>query len=139
MAAGCLSGTPPDISFGSSDSSYSEEGDLAKLAQVYKDLAAQALSVAKSPGALESKVATPIGEMPGSMFLGGCCMDNIIHCWDLAKATGQDTKLDPQAVEASYRMFVPEAFDQGRVAGLIGSVEASADEGMAASVFSHHD
>lgn len=120
IAAGCLSGNPPNIPFGASASSYSGESDLTKLAKIYKELAAEALATAKSPGALESKVITPIGEMPGSMFLGGCCMDNIIHCWDLAKATGQDTKLDPQAVEVSYQMFVPDAFDQGRAAGLIG-------------------
>jgi len=47
-------------------------------------------------------------------------MDNIIHCWDLAKATGQDTRLDPQAVEVSYQMFVPDAMDQGRDVGFIG-------------------
>ena len=47
-------------------------------------------------------------------------MDNIIHCWDLAKATGQDTKLDPQAVEVSYQMFVHDALDQGRTSGFIG-------------------
>ena len=120
MAAGCLSGNPPNIPFGSSISSYTQEGDLAKLAQVYRELTAKALSVAKSPGALEGKVATPIGKMPGSMFLSACCMDNIIHCWDLAKATGQDTRLDPQAVEVSYQMFVPDAMDQGRPVGFIG-------------------
>ena len=120
MVSGCLSANPPDIPFGSSGSSYTDEGDLAKLAQVYKELTAKALLVAKSPGALEAKVATPIGEMPGSMFLGASCMDNIIHCWDLAKATGQDIRLDPQAVEISYQMFVPEAMDQGRAAGFIG-------------------
>ena len=47
-------------------------------------------------------------------------MDNLIHCWDLAKATGQDTGLDPQVVDVSYQMFVPDAMDQGRAAGLIG-------------------
>lgn len=120
IASGCLSGTPPDIPFGSSTSSYTEERDLAKLAQIYKELIAKALLVAKSPGALDGRVTTPIDEMPGSMFLGGCCMDNIIHCWDLAKATGQNTRMDPQAVEMSYQMFVPDAMDQGRVAGFIG-------------------
>ena len=120
IAAGCLSGNPPNIPFGASASSYSGESDLTKLAKIYKELASKALSAAKSPGALEGKVVTPIGEMPGGMFLGGCCMDNIIHCWDLAKATGQDTKLDPQAVEVSYQMFVPDALDQGRTSGFIG-------------------
>ena len=72
IAAGCLSGNPPNIPFGASASSSSGESDLTKLAKIYKELASKALSAAKSPGALGGKVVTPIGEMPGGMFLGGC-------------------------------------------------------------------
>ena len=120
LLSGCLSGRPPDIAFGSTTSSYSGESDLSKLTQAYEELVRQVLAVAKGPGALESKVTTPIGEMPESVFLAASCMDNLIHCWDLAKATGQDTRLDPQVVDVSYQMFVPDAMDQGRAAGLIG-------------------
>ena len=111
LLSGCLSGRPPDIAFGSTNSSYSGESDLSKLTQAYKDLVRQALAVAKGPGALGSKVTTPIGEMPGSVFLAASWMDILIHCWDLAKATAQDTRLDPQVVDISYQLFVPDAME----------------------------
>jgi uncharacterized protein (TIGR03086 family) len=47
-------------------------------------------------------------------------MDVLIHSWDLARATGQDERLDPALVEACTAMFVPEMPIRGREAGIVG-------------------
>jgi uncharacterized protein (TIGR03086 family) len=50
----------------------------------------------------------------------GTFMDQLVHTWDLATATGQDTSLDPELVEACIAMFLPEMPERGRAGGLIG-------------------
>jgi uncharacterized protein (TIGR03086 family) len=44
------------------------------------------------------RVATlPIGEVPGQVVLGLALTDAVVHGWDLAVATGQDTAIDALA------------------------------------------
>lgn len=38
----------------------------------------------------------------------GSFMDTLIHTWDLAKATGQNTDMDPALAEACYAAFAPQ-------------------------------
>ena len=66
------------------------------------------LELARAPGAVDKTVQTPFGEMPGGAFMGLFPIwDVLIHGWDLAKATGQDTKLDPVLVEATAATLIP--------------------------------
>ncbi len=58
-----------------------------------------ALTALKSPGGLDKKVQGRQGEVPAAQVMSGACMDVTVHTWDLAKATGQDTRLDPAVVE----------------------------------------
>lgn len=48
------------------------------------------------PGALEKMVKLPWGEFPGAAFMGLSTTDAFTHAWDLAKATGQNTDLNPE-------------------------------------------
>ena len=48
-----------------------------------------ALDVLRRPGALERRVTTPYGEWTGSFLLELLIQDEVVHGWDLAKATGQ--------------------------------------------------
>ena len=57
------------------------------------------LTAVRSPGGLDKKVQGRQGEVPAVQMLSGACMDLAVHTWDLAKATGQDTELDPGVVE----------------------------------------
>ncbi len=57
------------------------------------------LKAVKSPAGLEKKVQGRQGEVPAAQVLGGACMDLTVHTWDLATATGQDTKLALEVVE----------------------------------------
>jgi len=57
------------------------------------------VAAAKAPGGLEKKVQGRQGEVPAGQMLNIGIMDVSLHTWDLAKATGQDTTLDPRVVE----------------------------------------
>ena len=103
-------------------SSPSVESDIAKLGASYKALVAEVLQEASKPSTLEAKVPTPAGEMSGDQFIGILFLDNLVHTWDLAKATGQDTNLDPALTEVCYNMFVPGLVDMGREHGAFGPV-----------------
>jgi uncharacterized protein (TIGR03086 family) len=52
-----------------------------------------------APGALERTYAVPWGETPGGLLAWILFADLVIHAWDLAKATGQSTSLDPALCE----------------------------------------
>ena len=49
----------------------------------------------------DTKVSLPIGEVPASWMVGQHISDLVVHGWDLAKATGQSTDLDPELGERS--------------------------------------
>ena len=64
-----------------------------------------------TPGALEKTVKLPFGEFPGAAFMGLATTDTFQHGWDLAKATGQDTDLDPElAGQLLAAAGIPDAF-----------------------------
>ena len=65
------------------------------------------------PSVLGRPVKMPFGEMPGGMVIGLFTNDAFVHAWDLARATGQSTDLDPQfaqGVMAAVRGFVTDDF-----------------------------
>lgn len=93
---------------------------LAQLAAGYRSAVAQVLAKAASPGALEAQVVTPAGEMSAAQFMGILALDHLVHTWDLAKATGQNTRLDPALTETCYGMFVPGLIDIARPHGAFG-------------------
>jgi uncharacterized protein (TIGR03086 family) len=51
-------------------------------------------------------------------------MDNLVHTWDLATATGQDRHLDDELVEACVAMFLPDMPERGRAGGIVGRAVA---------------
>ncbi len=74
---------------------------------------AACLAAFSEPGALEKMLTLPWGSMPGGAFMGLASTDTFVHAWDLAKATGQSTDLDPelaaQLLEGS-RASIQDAF-----------------------------
>lgn len=93
--ASSLSGTPPAKTKGSLPSFDAGVAAISKAA--------------RAAGVLEKKIKGPMGEMPGQVFLMIGLSDTLIHGWDLAKATGQDTKLDPKNVEVVYGFMKMQA------------------------------
>jgi uncharacterized protein (TIGR03086 family) len=48
-----------------------------------------------APGALETIIRLPFGEFPCARYLTLATTDTFVHGWDLAKATGQPSALEP--------------------------------------------
>ena len=121
FTAGCITGNVPDIRPNEAESSYQGEADVAILIRAYHTAVDRALELAASPGALDRTAMTPFGEMPVARIMMGTVMDQLVHCWDLARSTGQDTALDSGMVEFAYGMLVSGGFaDMGRQAGFVG-------------------
>lgn len=73
------------------------------------------------PGALDRRCVSPLGfEWPVGEAVAGTFMDVLIHTHDLARATQQDERLDPDLVEACVAMFLPDMPERGREAGIVG-------------------
>ena len=49
-----------------------------------------------APGAMDKIMEMPFGGMPGSVCVWIAAGDIFTHGWDLAKATGQPSDLDPE-------------------------------------------
>ena len=63
--------------------------------------AAGAHAVFASEDGMSRMFELPFGTMPGAAFVGLRASDVFMHAWDLAKATGQSSDLDPElAAEA---------------------------------------
>jgi uncharacterized protein (TIGR03086 family) len=120
------------------------EGDLmGDNASAWPGLLASAIEEAHAavarPGALERTVHLSFGDVPGQEYVIQLTADLAIHAWDLARATGQDQALDPDAVtlllpwtEANADLVAgsgvfgsridagPDAPDDVRLLGLLG-------------------
>jgi uncharacterized protein (TIGR03086 family) len=62
----------------------------------------------RMPGAMEAPCAVSYGPVPGEVYAGHRFLDVLIHGWDVAQATGQDTTLAPQLVEACWAVVEPQ-------------------------------
>jgi uncharacterized protein (TIGR03086 family) len=89
----------------------------------YDSSATSAAATFEAPGALESPCAVSYGPIPGSTYAGHRFIDVLIHGWDLAVATGQDTTLDPELVDAAYEILQSDA-DMVRASGMFGEDRA---------------
>lgn len=104
------------------------EGDLLgdDPAATFRTAADEALAAFRAdPSVMGRTVSMPWGDMPGGMIVGLFTSDGYTHAWDLAKATGQSTDLDPELGEqvlASVQQFVtadmrtPGFFDEEKPA-----------------------
>jgi uncharacterized protein (TIGR03086 family) len=61
---------------------------------------------------LDAAVSVPWGQVPGRAALAGYVQEVVMHGWDLATATGQQTELDPELAEFAlafaHRALPPE-------------------------------
>ena len=85
------------------------------------DRSAEAAAAAfEAPGALEAPCAVSYGPVPGSVYAEHRFIDVLIHGWDLAKATGQDTRIDPTLTAASLKVLAPQ-IDVLQASGAFGT------------------
>jgi uncharacterized protein (TIGR03086 family) len=57
--------------------------------------ATRAVSAFRAEGAMDKMMTLPFGQLPGAVFVNIAATDTFTHGWDLAKATGQSTNLEP--------------------------------------------
>jgi len=82
-------------------------GDDALAA--YDESARAAQGAFGAPGAMQAACAVSYGPVPGAVYSGHRLIDVFIHGWDVAVATGQDTTLDPELVDACWAVVKPQA------------------------------
>ncbi|MCE2500435.1 MAG: TIGR03086 family protein [Dehalococcoidia bacterium] len=129
--AGCMAGSPPDRNPMEADSSLTGQRDISALTDAYRKEAERLLRLAREPDALDRVVPSPFGEMPAARFVVGTVLDQTIHCWDLAKATGQDIALPAELVEYAMPVLMGGFAEGGRAMGVVGP-EVAVPEGASA-------
>src|SRR6185503_6580845 len=67
--------------------------------------AAGAKAAMISPGAMERVAPTPMGEQPGAFIVHMRVNELIVHSWDLAKATGQSTDIEPELADQALAQW----------------------------------
>src|SRR5712692_1867957 len=107
------------------------DGDVlgADPLDAYDRSAEAAAAAFEAPGALDAPCAVSYGPVPGSVYAGHRFIDVLIHGWDLAVATKQDSTLDPSLVGACWKEVEPQT-ELLRASGAFGArvaVPARAD------------
>jgi len=97
------------------------EGDLAGRdpAAAYAASVRSASVASTAAGAMEAMCHLSFGDYSGSDYAAQLFMDTLIHGWDIARATGQDARLDPELVEACLPI-AEQVTSQFRSAGVFG-------------------
>ena len=67
----------------------------------YDAASGELIAIWRRPGATEGTIALPQGEIPRVWRVGQQLANFAVHGWDVAKATGQSTELDPEVGEAA--------------------------------------
>jgi len=113
------------------DGSGFQDSDFASgdFVATFDEAAARAVAAFDAPGAQEKIIKLPFGEFPGAAFMGLATSDTFTHGWDLAKATGQSTDLDPELaaqILETAPMLVPDQFRGDEPMPFCPKVEAPA-------------
>jgi uncharacterized protein (TIGR03086 family) len=82
---------------------------------------------------LDAEVHLSFGDVPAQEYLMQLFADHLVHGWDLARATGQDERLDPELVEPLARWF-DEREEMYRGGGVIGPAVATDSDDPAAQL-----
>ncbi|MDQ6674034.1 MAG: TIGR03086 family metal-binding protein [Chloroflexota bacterium] len=70
-------------------------------AGAYRQAAIALLAAWQQEGALDGTVQLPVGEVSGEWRVSQQIADLAVHGWDIARATGQATNLDPELAQVS--------------------------------------
>jgi uncharacterized protein (TIGR03086 family) len=75
----------------------------------YDESAGAAQGAFAAPGAMEAACAVSYGPVSGAVYAGHRLIDVLIHGWDVAVGTGQDTTLETELVEVCWAVAEPQA------------------------------
>lgn len=73
-----------------------EAASTGDFANAYNQAAADCVEAFSEEGAMARTVNPGFGDMPAPALLGLLITDTFTHAWDLARATGQPSELDPE-------------------------------------------
>jgi uncharacterized protein (TIGR03086 family) len=74
-------------------------------AAAFRDAVAELRALFTAPGGLDRPAPTPFGPQPGRFLAEMRVTEMMTHGWDLARATGQSTDLDPELAESLIENF----------------------------------
>ena len=90
-----------------------EDFAAGDLVAAYKESIGVAAAAFEADGAMDKTVPLPFGQFPGTVVLGMAALDQFAHGWDLARALGLPTGLDPALAGellSQARQTIPDAF-----------------------------
>jgi uncharacterized protein (TIGR03086 family) len=105
------------------------DGDLTgdDPAATYRRSVQLARQAVETPGAMEATCHLSFGDHSGADYASQLFMDTLIHGWDIARATGQEIRIDPELV-APCLPIAEELTRRFRAAGVFGeSLPVAAD------------
>jgi uncharacterized protein (TIGR03086 family) len=105
------------------------DGDLLgdRPGEVAASAATEAVAAVDEQLPREAVVHLSSGDEAPGEYVRQLCADHLVHAWDLAAATGGDTRLDPELV-AEVAPWFDEREDLYRSVGMVGPhLEASDD------------
>jgi uncharacterized protein (TIGR03086 family) len=101
----------------------------------YEESVRIAVAAFGADGALDRTIRLPFGEFPGIVLLSLAAMEQFAHGWDLARAIGQPTDLDPELAAgllSQARLAISDAYRGPDGQALFGPArEAPAGTGAA--------
>lgn len=78
----------------------------------YRAAATAMMDAWRQPGAMDRTLALPPGDVPAPVAIGITLMEHLVHTWDLARALGRSSPMDPElasvALETLGQMIRPE-------------------------------
>lgn len=74
-------------------------------AAALRDAGRRADAAFSRAGVLAESYPSPFGDIPGSVIVQHVVNELLVHAWDLAKATGQPTDIEPDLAEESLSVW----------------------------------
>ena len=89
-------------------------------AETFRQATRTTLGAWRQPGAMERTLKLPMGEVPGALAININLMDAYVHGLDLAVATGQEDKVEPEMAESALALAKEMGLDKFRMPGVFG-------------------
>lgn len=93
------------------------DGDVADLVSALSASADAAQRAFAAPDGLTRMIDMPFGPVPGEVVIGMRTTDALVHAWDVARAAGQSTDIEPDLAEATLQAVGSRVTDEARGPG----------------------
>ena len=97
----------------------------------YRDASVELDAAVDGVGDLDEVISLIFGDMPVGVAIQLISADNFVHCWDLARSTGQDFAPPVELVDVTATFLGGFITDERRAGGLFGSEVEVPDDASA--------